>query len=155
MAPHPTASSPIVSDRNNASAAPTTKLTSSSSRLILALAASRFVLGAAAFLAPGITSQLFKVDTLPGASLITRIFGVRESVLGGLTAATCRDHESKKELRRMLWAGVAVDSMDVVACLIILASADTTEAAAAKTTAIVGLGAALFGLFTVRSVDWA
>ncbi|CAI6094761.1 unnamed protein product [Clonostachys chloroleuca] len=155
MAPQPTDSPALVSDRNNVSTAPTSKLTSSSSTLISALAASRVVLGAAAFLAPRITSQLFKVDALPGASLITRIFGVRESVLGGLTAATLRDHESKKELRRMLWAGVAVDSMDVVACLIILSSSDTTEAAAAKTTAMVGLGAALFGLFTIHSVDWA
>ncbi|VUC36330.1 unnamed protein product [Clonostachys rosea] len=154
MAPNPTASTPLVSDHNKDSAVPTTKLTSLSSSLILALAASRFVLGAGAFLAPGITSQLFKLDTLPGASLITRIFGTRECVLGALTIATCRDHQSKKEMRRMLLAGVAVDSLDVVACLIILASSGTTEAAAAKTTAIVGLGAALFGLFTVRSVDW-
>ncbi|VUC24985.1 unnamed protein product [Clonostachys rosea] len=153
MAPQPNASTPVASDRNKNGAALTTELTSLSSGSIPALAASRFVLGAAFFLAPGITSQLFQIDILPEASLITRLFGVREIVLGALTAATFRDHESKKEMRRILWAGVTADSMDVMACLIILASSHTTETAAAKTTAIVALGAALFGLFTVKSIN--
>ncbi|CAG9954684.1 unnamed protein product [Clonostachys rosea f. rosea IK726] len=139
-----------------ASAAPqsTTQLSSLSSGLVYTLAASRFAAGAACVFAPSTMSGVMQMESLPGVTLLARTFGVREAAVGGLTVLTLNKPESTKDLRRIIWTGIAVDTFDVISCLMVLASSDSTamDLAAAKSTGGMGFCCILVGLYAIKSL---
>ncbi|KAK7229780.1 hypothetical protein V2G26_001950 [Clonostachys chloroleuca] len=132
----------------------TTQLSSLSSGLVYTLAASRFAAGAACVFSPSTMSGVMQMESLPGVTLLTRTFGVREAAVGGLTALILNKPESTKDLRRIILTGIAVDTFDVISCLMVLASSDGTamDLAAAKSTGGMGFCCILVGLYAIRSL---
>ncbi|CAH0047693.1 unnamed protein product [Clonostachys solani] len=139
-----------------ASASPqsTTQLSSLSSGLVYALAASRFAAGAGCVFAPSAMSGVLQWESLPGVTLLARTFGVREAAIGGLTVLTLNKPESTKDLRRIIWTGIAVDAFDVISSLMVLASSDGTamELAAAKSTGGMGFCCVIVGLYAIKTL---
>ncbi|VUC30548.1 unnamed protein product [Clonostachys rosea] len=132
----------------------TTQLPSLSSGLVYALAVGRFAAGAGCVFAPYTMSGVFQWESLPGVSLVARTFGVREAAIGGLTVLTLNKPESTRDLRRIIWTGIAVDTFDVISCLMVLASSDSTtmELAAAKSTGGAGFCCVLLGLYAIKTL---
>jgi hypothetical protein len=141
----------LMPNDNKVHAKPTTKLSAIASGLIYVMATGRIATSCFLFFVPQTASIHFKLGTLPGTTLAARLFGLREGVIGGLTMATVANHDSENELRRILWAGVAIDTLDAVSCLLILASSDTTEVSVAKSTLGVAISVALMGLLAIKS----
>ncbi|KAH8901741.1 hypothetical protein GQ53DRAFT_740475 [Thozetella sp. PMI_491] len=94
------------------------------------LGAGRFLFGAATVIAPIATCKAAFFTLHPSATLVARLLGVREVVIGGLTLFTARRHAtalrsespeaSAKEtqnLRSVLWANIFNDASDVAVCL--------------------------------------
>lgn len=80
------------------------------------LSAVRAAVGIGSWLSPSLTSRLFGLGSLkddPRAAVVTRLFGVRE-----LALALTVQHPNPDVRRTALQAGVAVDSLDVIATLI-------------------------------------
>jgi hypothetical protein len=67
--------------------------------------------------------------------------------------ATVRIHDSRNELRRIVWTGVTIDALDALSCFLILASSDTTDISVAKSTLGIATGLAFMGLFAITSSD--
>jgi hypothetical protein len=105
-------------------------------------------------LAPTFTGKLFLVNIAPNstASVALRLCGVRDAVIGELTwfarpkynkatQSTAQTESEKHELRRILWANVATDSLDL-AVLAFVAS----KGAISKPAAGIIAGGAIAGL---------
>lgn len=81
------------------------------------MSASRAAVGASTWLAPGPSWRTFGLGSLseagPSAGVVSRLFGVRDLALGlGVR------HPDPAVRRAVLQAGVAIDSIDVVASLV-------------------------------------
>jgi hypothetical protein len=133
--------------------------------LITTLSSLRAVAGFSCILAPTFTGTLFRLP-IPANStnaLLLRLFGVRDAVIGELlwtvrpgtvgeptrTAATVL--AERKELKRILWANVATDGLDLVCVAVALGRGALGRPAAA----CVGGGAATFlvlGLMALRGL---
>lgn len=111
--------------------------TSSQNRAATAMSAMRMFAGGISWAAPPLSSRLFGLGKLPtdaSVGLVTRLFGVRDLVLG----AALR-HPEPAVRKAVLQAGLVCDAADVTASLIAL------RAGAPKTTLMgVTAGAGLF-----------
>jgi hypothetical protein len=125
------------------------------SQFITFLATARIAFGSLSFLAPAPTLSLFRLLppsaplSLPSptgtALLATRMFGVRDAVLGGLLYTA----DSPAAVRRALVAGAVVDGIDVLGCVWAVWNGDVEMLAAD----LVGGGALVFfamGLWGLR-----
>ncbi|KAH8704106.1 hypothetical protein BGW36DRAFT_423632 [Talaromyces proteolyticus] len=136
---------------------------------VQALAWLRVVAGGAALVAPSFTAKLFFLPGVTPGSLASyqlRLFGIRDAVIGELlytvrpkfpsAASPASQTESdwerdRKELRRMLWANVATDALDVVVTGTALAAGIIPRSAAVA----VGGGATVFllmGLVGLKTI---
>jgi hypothetical protein len=144
--------------------------------LITTLSSLRALAGFSCILAPTFTGTLFRLP-IPATStnaVLLRLFGVRDAVIGELlwtvrpaaasvagertkiaadegagSAATAR--AERKELKRILWANVATDGLDLVCVAVALGRGALGRPAAA----CVGGGAATFlvmGLMALRGL---
>jgi hypothetical protein len=94
---------------------------------IKALSVARIALGASTIIAPRWTCALFQFPIPASVSILARLFGVRELVLGELLI-TAEDKGSptggRRELRRTLLANLGTDTVDV--CSVVFAVATGT-----------------------------
>jgi hypothetical protein len=87
-----------------------------SSPFITFLSTARIGFGTLSFLAPSSTLSLFRVSPVPvpgSAILATRMFGIRDAVLGALLYTA----DNPAAVRRALIAGAVVDGIDAMACV--------------------------------------
>ncbi|KAF3008452.1 hypothetical protein E8E13_003799 [Curvularia kusanoi] len=95
---------------------PSNRSTSTTPWTIKTLAYMRIATGAACLVAPQFTCALFKLNIPVGSTLLVRMIGARDGVLGELLL-TAEDRNApdggKRELRRAIWAGMAADAIDV------------------------------------------
>ncbi len=110
---------------------------------VLGLSLGRIAIGVGSIASPSLTARLFGLSPAdnPQMAYFTRMFGVREIALGGLTLL------AKGSTRRtMVLAGMAVDSGDAVTGAIALARKEVPLLASAGLIAVavgaVGSGAA-------------
>ena len=102
-----------------------------SSTSVAILGAGRVLVGAATLVAPIALANAFFIDLPPSATLIGRLLGVREMVIGGLTfitgrrcAASARNSTPEVAragagfLRTVLWANIINDTDDIAICLV-------------------------------------
>lgn len=91
-------------------------LSNTTSTAIKALSLVRIAFGASTLIAPHWTGALFQFPIPASASILARLFGIREIVLGTLLI-TAEDKGSpaggRRELRRALLAGLGVDTIDI------------------------------------------
>jgi hypothetical protein len=82
--------------------------------LVDSLSYGRIALGVSLILAPALTgrSYLGKEASRPVVRFVLRMFGIRDLVLGALQLATKGDKEAS---RKVMLAGIACDSVDVLA----------------------------------------
>jgi hypothetical protein len=77
----------------------------------------RIILGAACVIAPQLSCEIFFFPVPTAFSILPRLFGIRDLVLGALLV-TAEDKKipsgGRRELRRTLWANIAADSTDVI-----------------------------------------
>jgi hypothetical protein len=77
----------------------------------------RAAFGIATIVIPIASCDLFRIPISISTTMIARMFGAREAAIGLLLWSAENDRQKQtKELKRALWAGVAVDAMDVVCC---------------------------------------
>jgi len=127
--------------------------------LVNSLAWLRVIAGASCVVAPVFTGRLFQFAVAPASmhAVTLQLFGVRDFVVGELTwfvrprgpragaedvgaGARPRTEGERQELRRVLWANVAVDSLD----LAVLAFAYSRGALPGPAFLVAGGGAAAF-----------
>lgn len=104
---------------------------------LLGLSLGRIVIGVGSIASPSLTAKLFGLSPAnnPQMGYFTRMFGVREIALGGLTLL------AKGETRRtMVLAGMAVDGGDAAAGAIALARKEVPVVSGAALIAV-ALGA--------------
>ena len=121
-------SAPATSKNNNTrDAAPKPSLLAKS--LVSFIGISRTVAGIGCLLAPMATAKILGFSTLsPEAALLTRMFGVREIVIGeGLLLAeklvstqreSAHSQPAQQQLSRAIWGNVLTDGLDIVAVLL-------------------------------------
>ena len=72
--------------------------------------------GAGCLVAPQFTCALFKWNVPVGSTLLVRMVGARDGVLGGLLL-TAEDKNApdggRRELRRAIWTGMAANTIDM------------------------------------------
>jgi hypothetical protein len=113
---------------------------------ITILSSLRMGFGFFSLLAPSTTLSLFQMPVHSSALVTTRLFGVRDAVLGGLLWTA----DSPAAVRRALIAGVIVDGIDALGAVYGLWQGDLDMLA----TDLVGGGAIVFlamGLYGLRS----
>lgn len=114
-----------------------TTMTSSQHNAATTMSVLRMFAGGFSWVTPPLSSRLFGLGKLPAeasAGLVTRLFGVRDLVLGAAL-----QHPEPAVRKAVLQAGLVCDAADVTASLIAL------RAGAPKTTLVgVTAGAALF-----------
>ena len=80
----------------------------------------RIATGAAGLVAPQFTCALFKWNVPMGSTLLVRMVGGRDGVLGGLLF-TAEDKNApdggRREFQRAIWTNVAADTIDI-GCLV-------------------------------------
>ncbi|CAI4219045.1 unnamed protein product [Parascedosporium putredinis] len=84
---------------------------------VTALGMARAGLGAVVTLFPGWTAGLIGISLDPAGAVFARAFGVRDLILGELLLTAGGNHApdgGRREVRRMLWAGLAADAADLV-----------------------------------------
>ena len=113
---------------------------------IKAFSLSRIILGAASVLNPPFTCGLFRFLISNETALVVRLFGVRGVALGGLLI-TAGDNphlgEGRRELRRLLWANVSCDIIDICTLLFAVVTGQMDQLPA---TFLVGGAAMLVGI---------
>ncbi|OSS54676.1 hypothetical protein B5807_01027 [Epicoccum nigrum] len=76
----------------------------------------RIATGAACLVTPQFTCALFKWNVPVGSTLLVRMVGARDGVLGGLLL-TAEDKNApdggRRELKRAIWANMAADTIDI------------------------------------------
>ncbi|KAF2664242.1 hypothetical protein BT63DRAFT_465083 [Microthyrium microscopicum] len=149
----PTPKSPLL--RPNAS--PTHQSTPLAANLVTALSNARVAFGLTLMLAPGAVGKVLAVPMSPPTSAFIRLFGGKDLVLGELTWFTRpkvgveRTEVERRELKRVLWANVAADGLDVVISGILV----MTGGMGGRAALLGGGGAAVyaaFGLWTLSCV---
>ena len=102
---------------------------------ITGLAVGRIVVGATSLLSPKLAAKLFLLDPKanPQLPFITRLFGSREIVLGGLTLAATGEAR-----RQLVQVGIAVDGADTVTGLIGAVNGSVSKPAALLMTLVAG-----------------
>jgi hypothetical protein len=114
----------------------------------------RIGLGAASLLAPRFTCGLFKFLISNETATVVRLFGVRGVALGGILV-TADDKTlldgGRRELRRVLWANVGCDMMDICSIGVAVTSGHIDQLPGALLTgcAMIGVCIGLLGLKTV------
>ncbi|KAF2468518.1 uncharacterized protein BDR25DRAFT_344244 [Lindgomyces ingoldianus] len=91
-------------------------LSSTSSGAIRALSILRIAVGAGCLIAPRWTCALFQFPIAASVSVMPRLFGGRDLVLGELlmTAEDENAHDGgRREIKRALWAGIGTDAIDI------------------------------------------
>lgn len=76
----------------------------------------RVLIGVGSLIAPLSTAKLFGIPLTPQTVLIGEMAAVRDAGLGELLLLADRKDKERKELKRMLWANIAIDSVDLMAC---------------------------------------
>lgn len=110
---------------------------------VLGLSLGRILIGAGSMASPSLTAKMFGLSPAenPQLGYFTRLFGVREIALGGLTLLAKGDAR-----RTMVLGGIAVDCGDAVAGAVSLARKEVPLLAGAMLIAValgaVGSGAA-------------
>jgi hypothetical protein len=108
-------------------------LTKASSSAIKALSILRFALGTTAAIAPRFTCGLFMLPVPAGVSVMTRLVGAGDLVLGELLI-TAEDKNSadggRREIKRALWAGIGADCVSLASFAFELASGTVGRAPA-------------------------
>lgn len=107
------------------------------SSLVPAFVAARMGVGALSWASPSLAARVFGLDLDSKQPIVTQLFGAREFGLAVATATT-----SGEERRRVLALGVAIDSVDFVACVIQMRKGAFSTQAKLMTAA----GAATFAL---------
>ncbi|SPO03033.1 uncharacterized protein DNG_05714 [Cephalotrichum gorgonifer] len=98
--------------------------------LARAVGAARLLFGASCLLAPAFTMSLLRIPLAGTATTFVRVFGVRDLVLGDLlllATSSSGDPDGRArraEVMRLLWAGVAVDLLDVCVAQVALGAGD-------------------------------
>ena len=100
---------------------------------ITGLALGRIVVGAVSFVSPGLAARLFLLNPTanPQLGYMSRLFGSREVVLGGLTLAS-----TGAARRQLVQVGVAVDSADALTGVVSAASGKVSKPAGLLLTAV-------------------
>ncbi|KAF2830570.1 hypothetical protein CC86DRAFT_163193 [Ophiobolus disseminans] len=100
----------LTSDRALQPISPTTQA------IVKVLTLIRVVTGAACLVAPRYTCALFRISVPAEQAIVVRMVGIRDVVFGGLLI-TAEDKDSgdggRREMRRAIWAGIAVDAVDI------------------------------------------
>ncbi|KIL93756.1 hypothetical protein FAVG1_02317 [Fusarium avenaceum] len=119
------------------------QLSSVTSTTIKTVSFLRVVLGAACVIAPQLTCEIFFYPVPAAFSILPRLFGIRDLLLGALLV-TAEDRNipsgGRRELRRTLWANIAADSVDVISIVLSLAQGNLERLPAAA----LGGGAGIF-----------
>jgi hypothetical protein len=132
----------------NKSSRPTTEasdkpISASTTYAIKALSYMRIATGAACLVAPQFTCALFKYNVPIGSVLLVRMVGARDGALGELLL-TAQDKDApdggRREMRRAIWTGMAVDVIDIGS----LAYAVAKGHALKSTGGLFGAGAVVF-----------
>lgn len=107
----------------------------------------RIAVGAGSLLIPNQAAKIFGVDS---SRILSRLFGARELALGTLlwyalaksapSAITASDSIYQRDLKRMLWIGIVIDSVDVISSAACVAEGNL----GGKAIWLVGVGAAGF-----------
>jgi hypothetical protein len=124
----------------------------------------RAIAGFSCIIAPTFTGKLFQIPIVANStnSILLRLFGVRDAVIGELlwtvrprsgewTKSLAAAHAEQKELKRILWANVATDGLDLACIAFALSKGALSKPAAA----CVGGGAATFlvmGLIALKEL---
>ncbi|KAF2689992.1 hypothetical protein K458DRAFT_483510 [Lentithecium fluviatile CBS 122367] len=94
----------------------TTQLSHPTTTAIKTLAILRLGIGAASLITPRWACALFQYSLPQGSSIIGRLFGIREVILGELLY-TSEDKNAidggRREVRRALWCNIAADTVDI------------------------------------------
>jgi hypothetical protein len=100
-------------------------------------------LGGACVIAPQTTCEIFFYPVPAAFSILPRLFGIRDLLLGALLV-TAEDKNvpsgGRRELRRTLWANIVADSVDVISIVLSLAQGNLGRLPAAA----LGGGAGIF-----------
>ena len=121
---------------------------------IKALGYARIGLGAGCLLVPHFTCELFKLSISNETAAVVRMFGVRGIALGEIIInsddKTSPDRGSR-ELRRVLWASVGCDLIDVCSLALAVASGhmDRLPGTLLMTGAAMAAGMGLLGLRSI------
>lgn len=118
-----------------------------------AFAVMRAAVGIGSLIAPAQICGLFGIDFINGSTIMLRLFGARELVLASLlwrSQSRARHLSSGKggsekraareSLRSVLWAGVFIDSIDIVSSAVCILEGNMSG----KAIWLVGGGAAVF-----------
>ena len=137
-------SEPLIPSKLSAEHAEPLSYTTSTAIKVLSLV--RIALGAATFIAPKWTCALFQFPIPVSASVLARLFGVREIILGELLI-TAEDKGSpaggRRELRRTLLANLGADTVDICSVGFAVATGAMSRVAGAL---FVGAALGLVGL---------
>ncbi|KAK0657744.1 hypothetical protein B0T16DRAFT_453178 [Cercophora newfieldiana] len=123
------ASSPLLSSGSNNSAKPKTIRAPSplAKTLVNIVGITRAAFGVGCLLAPSYALQIVGITSAlsPEASVVTRMFGVREIIVGEALLLAERSAAAKRgtdaqeagheEVKRSIWLNVATDSLDIAA----------------------------------------
>lgn len=127
---------------------PDKPLSPSTGYAIKTLSWARIATGVACLAAPRFTCALFKWNIPAESSLLVRMVGARDAVLGELliTAEDKHAHDGgQRELRRALWTNMAADVVDVGSVVYAVAMGHVGRATGglfgAGAVAFIGLGA--------------
>jgi hypothetical protein len=106
---------------------------------ITGLALGRIAVGATSLLSPRLAAKLFLLDAKanPQLPFVTRLFGSREIVIGGLTLAA-----SGAARRQLVQVGIAVDGADAVTGLIGTVDGSVSKPAGILMTLVAGAAVA-------------
>lgn len=111
----------------------------------------RAITGAAVLIAPLTMGKLFHIPVTAQTAVLGEMAGVRDIAVGELLLLADKKDKERKELKRMLWANIAVDAVDAAACGYGLAVGTMSRAGAG----LLGGGALLFlalGVTSLRSL---
>lgn len=137
-------SDPLLGPSPKDSTGPSEKPISTSTQYaIKTLSILRIATGAACLAAPRFTCALFSYNIPVGSSLLVRMVGGREAVLGDLllTGEDKHAHDGgRREMRRAIWSGMAVDVVDVGSLVYAVAKGHVGKA----TGGLFGAGALFF-----------
>ncbi|KAF1812900.1 hypothetical protein P152DRAFT_473433 [Eremomyces bilateralis CBS 781.70] len=124
--------------------------------IIKTISIARAIFGGACIFTPHLITQMFQLPLPRGTELFPRLFGVRDLVVGELLWLTLRGErteEQLKQIRRVVWANIAIDSIDVVSTIWEFAMGRIAGEAALVT----GGGAAVFaavGAAGLYQIGW-
>jgi len=124
-----------------------------------ALSYIRIIGGASLIFAPTFTSRLFRLTIAPNSleSLLVRLFGIGGAVLGDLTwfnrpkFNSLQTESERKELRHVMWAGVASDALEGALVLYAVSKGVLPKPAALCFGGVTASFLAM-GLFTARKL---